>query len=309
MSTEKIPIHQWTHTGDKVLVLKCVGANMRGHGNFPYPQSGPVECPDEWCAEWGGEKPEVWRGGWEPDQKCGAGLHGWAWGLGVGEGRDADYNPITSRWLVIACAPADVVGEVRATGIDAGQKVKFRAGGVVYCGDWRGAYGLVIDGLIAWIAASADGNAAASGYSGNAAASGDSGNAAASGDRGNAAASGYSGNAAASGYSGNAAASGYSGNAAASGDRGNAAVSGDESKANSGPCAVAAASGEGCTVTCEYGGICAVVAHECYWTPEPETVMVQRWVGPRGWVTSVLIAKQSEIGKRLHIVCGRRVSE
>ncbi|MFA4944864.1 MAG: hypothetical protein WC789_09220 [Lentisphaeria bacterium] len=272
-----VPIHQWTHTGDKVLVLKCVGADMRGHGGFPYPASGPVECPAEWRAEWGGEKPGQWRGGWTPDTRCGAGLHGWAWGLGVGDGRNADYNPAMARWLVVACAPADVVGNVGD-----GQKVKFRAGTVVYCGDWRGAYGLVIDGLIAWITSGAGGNAAASGEKGNAAASGEKGNAAASG---------------------------WSGNAAASGAGGNAAASGENSKAAAGPCAVAAASAEGCTVTCEYGGLCAVVAEGCYWIPEPETVLVQRWVGQRGWQTAVLVPTKAEIGKTLHIVAGKRVTE
>ena len=84
MSDPKTPLHQWTHKGDKVLVLKCVSATMRGHGNFPYPESGTVECPGEWLKEWGGEKPENWRPEWEPDQKCGGGLHGWAWGVGRG---------------------------------------------------------------------------------------------------------------------------------------------------------------------------------------------------------------------------------
>jgi hypothetical protein len=51
-----------------------------------------------------------------------------------------------------------------------------------------------------------------------------------------------------------------------------------------------------------------VVAHECWWTPEPETVLVQRWVGPKGWVTSVLDAADYEVGRKLHVICGQVVS-
>ncbi|KAF0156324.1 MAG: phage related protein Gp53, partial [Elusimicrobia bacterium] len=182
--------HRWTNADGKVLVLKCIEANGTSHdGAFRWPESGPVECPD-----------------WDSAPRCpddngkGGGLFGWAWGIGVGDGKDPSYLP-TARWLVVACDPADVVLVKDAS------KVKFRRGEVVYCGNWTGAYGRVIDGQIAWITATSSGNTAASGWRGNAAASGWSGNAAASGWRGNAAASGWSGNAAASGERGNAAAS------------------------------------------------------------------------------------------------------
>src|ERR1051325_4919442 len=85
--------HTWTDGGDKVVVLRrCNPDGSSSHG-FKYPQSGKVESPD-----------------WNPEPVCGGGLHGWAWGMGLGEG--SDYDIIGDRWLVIAALPGDICGEL-----------------------------------------------------------------------------------------------------------------------------------------------------------------------------------------------------
>jgi len=74
-----------------------------------------------------------------------------------------------------------------------------------------------------------------------------------------------------------------------------------------GPLSVAAAVGERSTVRCEYGGVCVVVAEDCYWIPEPETTFIQKWVDVDGWHTAIFEAKSKNIGKKIHIVCGEPV--
>ena len=41
----KIPKHRWTHTGDRVWLVKCVQKGGLGHKGFAWPWSGPVACP------------------------------------------------------------------------------------------------------------------------------------------------------------------------------------------------------------------------------------------------------------------------
>ena len=60
-------------------------SKLAGYGGFPYPESGEVTAPEEWNPEWG-EKPAEWKGGFDPEIECGAGLHGVSdlghdWGL------------------------------------------------------------------------------------------------------------------------------------------------------------------------------------------------------------------------------------
>jgi hypothetical protein len=80
---------------------------MQGHGGFQWPESGRVECSD-----------------WDPEPRCGGGLHGLLWGEGNGELLSKDTS---ARWLVVRALAADVVK------IDA-QKAKFPRGVVVFCG-------------------------------------------------------------------------------------------------------------------------------------------------------------------------------
>lgn len=97
--------------GNTVLIMRTCDKNMRSHGGFQWPQSGPVVAPD-----------------WQPTEECGNGLHGFLWGEGNGE--LADWSE-TAIWLV---AKVDA-----ATVIDLDGKVKFPSADVVYCGDLHGA--------------------------------------------------------------------------------------------------------------------------------------------------------------------------
>ena len=149
---------------ETVLVMRSCDKDMKAHGGFVWPRSGPVECPD-----------------WQPTKECGHGLHG-LHGLLWGEG---DASLISwaddAVWMVVEVAAADI--------IDLGVNVKFPRGNVVFCGD-RVAAG-------AFMSARAPGKkvhsgTATAGYSGTATA-GDRGTATA-GDSGTATA-GYRGTA------------------------------------------------------------------------------------------------------------------
>ncbi len=216
------PVWQWTHDGDKVLLVKCVNKDGTSYGGFQWPESGPVEAPD-----------------WDPEPKCGGGLHGWPWGIGIGAGKEPDYS---GRWLVFAADPEDVVW------VD--DKAKCRKAEVVYCGPWWGAYARILPGREAWIqhaasgaasatgwrgAASATGKrgaASATGWRGAASATGESGAASATGERGAASATGERGAASATGYSGAASATGWRGAASATGESGAASATGQRGAAS-----------------------------------------------------------------------------
>jgi hypothetical protein len=228
---EKIPSWQWTHTGAEVLLLKCVNADGTSYGGFKYPLEigAEVTAPD-----------------WDPANRCGGGLHGWAWGIGIGGGKAPIWDGI---WLVLGCAPKDVVHVTIDGGKEKARKATIRC--VTKPGDWQKATNFILAGQMAWIAHNADGSAASSGYSSSAASSGDRSSAASSGDRSSAASSGYSSSAASSGYSSSAASSGYSSSAASSGDRSSAASSGDRSSAaSSGDSSSAASSGDCSPAVC-----------------------------------------------------------
>ena len=187
-------------TPSKILVLRTCDANMRGHGGFTWPRSGPVEAPD-----------------WDPDPEidCGRGLHGLAWGEGDWSLLSKDDDAV---WLVVEVDAADlVVGS---------NKARFCSGVVLYAGVEAEAVCRVMCGPenTARIESLAGKKHHASGYSGRASASGASGRASASGDFGRASTSGTSGRASASGNYGRASASGYYGRASASGDSGIAAT-------------------------------------------------------------------------------------
>jgi hypothetical protein len=119
------PVHQWTHTGTEVLILKCVPKDGRTHNGFQWPLTvgATAEAPD-----------------WKPVAECGHGLHGWPWGLYIGDGKDPDWM---STWLVFAAKPDDVVS--------IGGKVKARRGRIVFVGDWQSATNYVLAGQIAWV--------------------------------------------------------------------------------------------------------------------------------------------------------------
>ena len=144
-----IPKHQWTHTGDKVLVVRQCAHDGSSSHDFVWPKSGPVTCPD-----------------WESHNKCGNGLHGWPWGLALGDGSCQNYDWL---WLVVAVDPKDVIDVEDVQG-----KVKFKQGEVIFAGEWWKVMKLTEEGRVAWIHQAAQGQSATSGDSSSAASTGKS---------------------------------------------------------------------------------------------------------------------------------------
>jgi len=78
MSNKKIiDIHQWTDTGKEVLILRCCEKDGTSYNGFKWPLivGAHVEPTS-----------------WNPEAVCGNGLHGWPWGLGIGNGKDANWQ-------------------------------------------------------------------------------------------------------------------------------------------------------------------------------------------------------------------------
>jgi hypothetical protein len=182
-----VAAHQWTNGGNEVFILKCVSADGQGYGGFQYPLTvgASVEAPD-----------------WNPRKECGGGLHGWPWGIGIGGGKEPDWN---GRWLVLGAASEDIV--------DLGDKCKAQKAIVRFASepkDWQAATNFILSGQIAWVQQAASGAASATGWRGAASATGASGAASATGWSGAASATGESGAASATGASGAASATGWS---------------------------------------------------------------------------------------------------
>jgi hypothetical protein len=98
-----------------VLILRTCDKNLRSHGGFQWPESGPVEAPD-----------------YRDSYTCGHGLHGLPWG--EGDGSLLNWSE-EAKWLVVQVPDEDVLmGQGQLL-----QKCKFRAGTVVFCGDRTGA--------------------------------------------------------------------------------------------------------------------------------------------------------------------------
>ena len=144
-------------------MLKCVSKDRTSHGGFQWPERGHVVCPD-----------------WNPVAECGNGLHGWPWGLAVGDGEEPEYS---SAWLVLSVDPKNIVG--------LGDKAKCSECDVIECGTYLECYMRVIVGQIAWTQHAASGAASATGWSGAASATGAKGAASATGEKGAASATGW----------------------------------------------------------------------------------------------------------------------
>ena len=148
--------HQWTHTGDEVLILRCINKDGTSYNGFVNPMKvGESIKPDTW----------------DPDPVCGDGIHGWAWGLGLGDGKDPQWDGI---WQVAGCLPKDVVGN-----IEGDRKCKFSKGILRFVGGWDEAMRFILPGqmeLVSHIAsqsnkAHATGDRSASSATGNRSAS------------------------------------------------------------------------------------------------------------------------------------------
>ena len=227
------PIHQWTHDGAEVLIVRfCEADGLSSYGfKYPLTPGTTVEAPD-----------------WDPKPNCGNGLHGWPWGMNIGDGKDPEWN---KTWMVIGANPEDV--------IDLGGKVKFRRGTVRLVGQWYEAGNHVLNGQMAWVhartkgtperaenemgSASATGgssSASATGGRGSASATGGSSSASATGERGSASATGGSSSASATGWRGSASATGEMGSASATGEMGSASATGGRGSASAtGDCSAA----------------------------------------------------------------------
>jgi hypothetical protein len=335
----KIPLHKWTHAGDRVLLVKCVAKGGLGYGNFAWPKSGPVSCPRAAADRDGAARV---TGNGKADCESG-GLFGWAWAVNLGGGKEPDYR---GDWIVFAARPEDV--------IELGDKHKSVGPcDVVYYGDALGALIFTLPGRIAWVehnsegsasatgergsasatggsgsasatgwrgsasatgvrgsasatgvrgsasATGESGSASATGESGSASATGESGNASATGGRGSASATGVRGSASATGESGSASATGWSGSASATGERGSASATGESG--------VAALTGEYGTIEVGANGLGAVTAESWNWRVRKGAVVAWRWDGRSG----LLVADELGLadGALVHVKAGKVTQE
>ncbi len=271
-----VPVHKWTHIGDRVRILKCVDRDRKSHGGFLWPERGPVEPLT-----------------YSRDADCeSGGLFGWPWGLAFGDGKEPLYD---GQWIVFEAHPEDVIdlsGKVKAVP----NPEMCRIPEVIFCGSLPKAIQLILDGQIAWIKQASRGAASVTGRSGAASATGESGAASATGERGAASATGWSGAASATGWSGAASATDWSGAASATGERGAASATGERGAASAtgesgaasatGRSGAASATGEK-GIACLTGpdgsvqgpatGLAVSTAEECWWYVVEGCLFLQRW--------------------------------
>ena len=197
-------IHEWTNADGNVFVLRFSNKDGKSYNGFQHPtEVGEMVTAPDWTAT----------------TDCGGGIHGWPWGIGIGDGKEPEWGAL---WQVYAVKPADIISNVGS-----GPKCKFRTGELVYAGDWHGAMQYILPGQMKWAFEISEGAASNSGYQGAASNSGDYGAASNSGTRGAASNSGYQGAASNSGDQGAASNSGYQGAASNSGDYGAASTTAD----------------------------------------------------------------------------------
>ena len=103
-------------TTKRAYVLRTCDADLRSWNGFQWPEKGKVSCSD-----------------WDPKPECGNGLHGLL--NGDGNGSLLDWQP-DAKWLVVSVNPKDIV--------DLDDKVKFKEGIVVHCGDRKSATDFII---------------------------------------------------------------------------------------------------------------------------------------------------------------------
>ena len=249
------PVHQWTHNSNRVLMLRYVDMNRRSHHDFQWPSAvgSVVTAPD-----------------WNPEPKCGGGLHGWPWGIGIGGGKEPIFVDVI--WQVVSALPEDVV--------DLDDKAKAREVRLEFEGSWWSAIAMIEAGRTAWIQHTARGAASATGESGAASATGTSGAASATGERGAASATGWSGAASATGTSGAASATGWSG--------------------------IASITGEFSTVECGPNGIAVSTADEVTWIVRPGALFIHRWTGDGGGMKKATAGHLNAVdGERITFRCGK----
>ena len=201
---KKIPAHQWTNENGEVLILRFSDKNGKSYNGFQHPMTV-------------GES--VVEPKWNEAAVCGGGIHGWPWGIGLGEGKECEWE---SLWQVYGAKPEEVVGE-----IEGGQKCKFKTGTLRFLGKWDEAMKFILSGQIKWVEQwagekHATGDRSASSATGYRSASSATGYRSASSATGNSSASSATGDSSASSATGDSSASsatGYSSASSATGDR------------------------------------------------------------------------------------------
>ena len=185
---------QWTNGGDTVLIVRCMSRDGKTSSQRMV-DGKSIECEPFQNPLVVGET--VTAPDWNDKKECGGGIHGWPWGLSLGDGKDCDWQGL---WQVYAVNPDDIV--------DLNGKCKFRTGILKLSGEWWEATNFVLAGQIKLVQERSSGSASATGESGSASATGESGSASATGWSGSASATGERGSASATGWRGSASATG-----------------------------------------------------------------------------------------------------
>ncbi len=135
---EITPAHKWTNKGSEVLILRCCDKDGRSYNGFQWPLEvgKPVAAPDA------NDKPE--RGG---------GLHGWPWGIAIGDGKDPDW--VDGIWIVFGADPKKT--------IDLGGKCKVPHAIVRFVGTWDKALEFILPGQMSWGRQASEGASCATG--------------------------------------------------------------------------------------------------------------------------------------------------
>ena len=255
------PIHQWTHDGDRVLLVKCVSKGGKSHNDFQWPKSGEVVTPN-----------------WSPEPNCeSGGLFGWPWGLNLGEGKLPDYR---GDWIVFSAKPESVVR------IDGKAKAGPSAE-VVFYGSWHEALQYTLAGRVAWIQHATRGAANCSGDYSSASTSGYSSSASTSGYCSSASTSGDYSSASTSGHCSSASTSGHYSSASTSGDSSSASTSGYCSSASSvGAHSAAALTGERGTIEVGPQAAGVVTAESFRWIVHLGAVILHRWTTGHALLTT-----------------------
>lgn len=145
MDEPTIAPHNWTNGGTKVLILRRCNPDGTSYDGFKWPlEVGAKVSPQKWS----------------PICTCGNGLHGWPWGMGLGEG--SAFSVVNDIFIVFSADPADVVGDIDGT-----YKCKVREAEIVCVGSFGKCWDIINTGRDRLIDAMAspkiaDGNRAAS---------------------------------------------------------------------------------------------------------------------------------------------------
>ena len=207
----KIPAHQWPNADGLVLILRCDNKDGISKNGFQHAMK-----VGETITE-----PQ-----WNPTPACGGGIHGWPLGLGIGDGKNPDWQGV---WRVYGAKPEDITGNV-----DGVLKCKFRTGVLLFIGTWYDATNYCLSDQIKWVHHNASGSASSTGESGSASSTGWSGSASSTGERGSASSTGERGSASSTGASGSASSTGESGSASSTGVSSAAMVTGIDGKVKAG---------------------------------------------------------------------------